>query len=170
MPNRENIIEYRGHLTFSTIGRLLTILKAKMVEKGIALGVYKRILSVMIEVLENIYKYSEKYQNNLYIAKNFIPTFSIGRDEESYFIVSTNPLRIEDAIVLKKKIERINNTDAAGLKLLYRQTISNGHFTEKGGAGLGLIEMVKISNSPIEYSFTPINEEFSLYNLKVVFS
>ncbi len=163
MPNRENIIEYRGHLTFSTIGRLLTILKNKMAEKGITLSVYKRILSVMIEVLENIYKYSEKYQNNLYIAKNFTPTFRIDKDREKYFIVATNPLRVEDAAVLKKKIERINNTDEAGLKLLYRQTISNGQFTENGGAGLGLIELVKISNNPIDYSFTPINKEFSLY-------
>ena len=172
MPNRENIIEYRGHLTFSTIGRLLTILKVKMAENGIKLGVYKRILSVMIEALENIYKYSEKYQSNLYIVKNFIPTFRIDRDKnkDHYYIICSNPVRNEDANVLQKKIERINKINAKELKLLYRQTISNGQFTEKGGAGLGLIEMAKISGNPIEYSFEPINDDFSLYNLRVVFS
>ena len=166
----ENIIKYRGHLTFNTIGRLLTILKIKMAEKGIHVVFYKRMLSVMIEVLENIYKYSDQYQDNSFITKNIIPTFRIDREGDKYCINSTNPIKSKDSIILKNKIDRINNTTKAELKLLYRQTISNGQFTDKGGAGLGLIEMAKISGNPIEYKFDPINEEFLLYDLTVIFT
>ncbi|MCF8379760.1 MAG: SiaB family protein kinase [Bacteroidales bacterium] len=170
MQKPENIIEYKGHLTFNTIGRLLTILKQNMAEKGIELFFYKRMLSVMIEVLENIYKYADQYQNNPYISKNIIPTFRIDRIGDTYQISSTNPIKIKDSVLLRKKIDRINKTTETGLKLLYRQTISNGKFTEKGGAGLGLIEMAKISGNPIQYQFDPINDEFSLYTLKVLFT
>ncbi|MCK4921289.1 MAG: SiaB family protein kinase [Bacteroidales bacterium] len=169
MQKPENILEYRGHVTFNTIGRLINILKLRMVDKGVELFLYKRMLSVMIEVLENIYKNSDQYKDNQYISKNIIPTFRIDREGGAYFINSTNPIKNGDSLVLGKKIEKINNTTQAELKLLYRQTISNGHFTEKGGAGLGLIEMAKISGNPIQYKFEPIDDEFSLYKLTVKF-
>lgn len=170
MQSPESIIEYKGHLTFNTIGRLLTLLKQQMEEKQIEINFYKRILSVMIEVLENIYKNADQYQENQFISKNIIPTFRIARDNQVYFIESTNPIKTRHSEILRKKIARINKANEAELKLLYRQTISNGKFTDKGGAGLGLIEMVKISGNPIQYQFDPIDDEFSLYRLKIVFT
>ena len=169
MPVRETILEFKGHLTFSTIGRLLTLLKHKMVEKGIKIGIYRRILSVMIEALENIYKYSDQYSDNQHIFKNFIPTFKLERIDQLYVIKTTNPIKNADIPNLKKKIELVNSKLAEELNVLYRQTITNGKFTDKGGAGLGLIEMAKITNNPIKYRFEPINDQFSLYHLTLTF-
>lgn len=166
----EIILDFKGLLTFSTIGRLLTLLKHKMVEKGIKIGFYKRILSVMIEALENIYKYSDHYNNDQHILRNFIPTFSLERIDQSYFIKTSNPIRNEDIPKLKDKLELINSKSLEELGLLYRQTIMNGKFTDKGGAGLGIIEMAKITNNPIGYKFEPINKEFSVYFLTLVFN
>jgi len=170
MTNRETILEFTGHLTFSTIGRLLTMLKHKMVEKGIKIGIYKRILGVMIEALENIYKYSDQYQDNQMIDKNYLPTFKLERVDQSYIIKTTSPIKTTDITTLKGKIELVNNKSAEELKLLYRQTITNGQFTAKGGAGLGLIEMAKITNNKLGYRFEPINDDFSLYHLTLTFS
>jgi hypothetical protein len=169
MTNREIILEFTGHLTFSTIGRLLTMLKHKMVEKGIKIGIYKRILGVMIEALENIYKYSDQYHDNQMIEKNYLPTFKLERVNQSYIIKTTSAIKNSDIARLKEKIEIVNSKSAEELKLLYRQTITNGHFTAKGGAGLGLIEMAKITNNTLGYRFEPINDDFSLYHLALTF-
>jgi hypothetical protein len=169
MTNRELILEFTGHLTFSTIGRLLTLLKHKMVEHGIKIGIYKRILGVMIESLENIYKYSDQYQDNQMIEKNYLPTFKLEKVHQSYMIKTTSPIRNTDIVRLKEKIEIVNSKSAEELKALYRQTITNGHFTAKGGAGLGLIEMSKITNNSLGYRFEPINEEYSIYHLTLTF-
>ena len=69
MENGGIILEYKGHLTFSTIGMLLTMLKHKMVQDGIKIGVYKRIMSVMIEALENVYKNFDSYQSSPKIGR-----------------------------------------------------------------------------------------------------
>jgi len=169
MTNRETILEYTGHLTFSTIGRLLTMLKHKMVEKGIKIGIYKRILGVMIEALENIYKYSDQYHDNQMIDKNHLPTFKLERVDQNYVIKTSSPIKNKDVPRLKEKIEIVNSKSADELKVLYRQTITDGHFTAKGGAGLGLIEMAKITNNTLGYRFEPINAEFSLYHLTLTF-
>jgi hypothetical protein len=169
MDNREVILEYTGHLSFSTIGRLLTLLKYKMVEKGIKVGIYKRILSVMIEALENIYKNSDQYSDNSFILNSYIPTFSLEREKGKYSVKVSNP--VHNALIkkLKGKIETVNSKTPEELKIFYRQTISNGHFTPKGGAGLGILEMSKISGNPLVFSFTKINEEYSLFSLEINF-
>lgn len=168
MDNSEIILEYKGHLTFSTIGRLLILLKHKMVQKNIKVGVYKRILSIMIEALENIYKNSDAYQDNANIQKNFVPEFFLTKNNLSYQITVSNPVKNSSVPGLKSKLEMVNSKSPDELRILYRQTISNGQFSEKGGAGLGLIEMAKISGNPLEFSFKPINKEFSYYTLKVI--
>lgn len=170
MGSPEIILDFKGHLTFSTIGRLLTLLKHKMVEKGIKIGVYKRLLSVMIEALENIYKYSDHYFDNAFITRNYVPTFALERLDQKYCIKTTNPIKNSDIPALKDKIDTINSKTGEDLRLYYRQTIMNGRFTDKGGAGLGLIEIVKITNHPLEYRFESINDEFSIYNLIITFA
>ncbi len=170
MQERENIILYEGHLTFSTIGRLLTMLKYQMSEKGIHVAIYKRILSVMIEALENIYKYSDEFHHDEFINRSCIPAFRIDRIQEEYWIECLNPIKNEHIPKLKKKLDIINKADLDGLKLLYRQTISNGEFSEKGGAGLGIIEMAKISGNPVAYKFEKINDQYSSYFISIHFS
>lgn len=167
MENGVVILEYKGHLTFSTIGRLLTMLKHRMVLMEIKVGMYKRILSVMIEALENVYKNSDAYYLDPNIRKTYLPEFQLNKMENAYYIFVSNPIKTTDVEVLKNRLEFINNHSFEDLRILYRQTISDGKFSEKGGAGLGIIEIAKISGNPMEYSFTPINSIYSYYTLKI---
>jgi len=169
MNSEETILEYTGHLTFSTTGRLLTMLKSKLGKKGLNSRFYKPILSVMIEVLENVYKNSDQYLHDLYVCEKYIPHFKLTTHNNSYFIYCSNPIRNEKVEALEKKLELVNSLSVEELRLLYRQTIANGQFTNKGGAGLGIIEMAKISGNPIHFSFEKINSNFSFYSIKILF-
>jgi hypothetical protein len=64
----------------------------------------------------------------------------------------------------------VNDKDRDELKKLYVQTITNGKFSAKGGAGLGFIEMAKTSGNNLEFSFESIDETFSLYTFSVTFN
>ncbi len=164
----EIILEYTGHPTFSTIGNLLVDLKSKIGEKGIGMPAYKRIISIMIESLENIYKYVGRYQDYPDISENYPPKFSLSRLAGNYFIEAGNPIKSSDAGRLKEKLEMMNSRNHEELRALYLHTISDGQFTPKGGAGLGLIEMAKIAAEPLEYLFEPIDDRFYWYSLRVV--
>jgi hypothetical protein len=170
MGDEKIILEYTGHLTFSTVGRLLTILKHKMKKKGLHLGAYKKILSIMIEVLENIYKYSDQYHDIQFIVQNHIPTFKIVQNQESYFIRSSNPIRNLHVPPLKSHLELVNSKSSEELRIFYREKICDGKFSDKGGAGLGIIEIAKISGNPLKFHFEKINEQFSAFHLEVRFN
>ena len=165
MSNYIPIIDYKGNLTFSTISDLIRDLKGKKDEFDIDIVVYKKIISLMIEILENIYKYSDYYSYFIEDHPDCKPVFSLGRNGVDYTIHSANPILRKDINKVKSKIDRINKLNSEEIHLFYRETITNGAFTMKGGAGLGFIEMAKISCHKLQYRFKPLSEMFFNFEL-----
>jgi hypothetical protein len=78
-------------------------------------------------------------------------------------LTTCNPIQNEDIDKLKEHINNINNLDKEGLRQLFRSTLTNGKFSSKGGAGLGFIEMAKVSGEKINFSFETIDDKYSYY-------
>ena len=167
---KELILSHRGTLKYDTIGELINNLKKTVSRLKIKLGIYKKLLLVMIESLENILKYNENFDINSNIRTKFTPEFKIEKDDEKYFLTSVNVIFNKDIPMLENKINHVNTLDSDGLKKLYKSTITNGRFTHKGGAGLGFIEMAKTAGNKLEYNFKTLSTEYSLYTLRVSMS
>jgi len=118
----------------------------------------------MIESLENIYKYDDL------INENYFPKFTIERQDNQFILTAGNPVDKKSIKMLKEKIDCVNKLDKQELRKLYRKTITDGRFSKKGGAGLGFIEMAKISGNKIQYRFEDINKNTSYYILEVKIS
>lgn len=119
----------------------------------------------MIEMLENILKYSEHFDDFTDKNQEYNPEFELNYHPDRFILITRNPVRQKAMDIVSQKIEKLNKCDDEALKKYYRETITNGIFTEKGGAGLGLIEMAKITGRPLVYSFTPIAEGYYWYEL-----
>ena len=89
-----SILSYEGPLTFSTIDRLLTQFKYKAQEYNISFNTYKKLVSVMIEALENIYKYSDRYNQNPDISRKYAPTFKLSINQKSIQLETSNPILV----------------------------------------------------------------------------
>jgi len=96
---------------------------------------------------------------------DYQPEFELILNDEGFILTSRNPVRDKDKIEISSRIDKINTSDDDELKKIYRDTITNGIFTEKGGAGLGFIEMAKITSNSIVYSFKPIDRGFSYFEV-----
>jgi hypothetical protein len=165
-----SILNHKGLLNFSSIDTLLAQFKYVSQEHDIRFKVYKKIITVMIESLENVWKYKDVYETFVADKEQYLPSFSLNMNAEAIRLITSNPIRNEDIEVLKRKIDIVNNKDREELKELYVETITNGKFSNKGGAGLGFIEMAKTSGNNLEYSFEPINDKYSLYTFIVTFN
>jgi len=129
---------------------------------------YKKMISVMIEALENITKYSDQVQCGIEGEEGFCPSCNINRNTRSIELITSNPVRNKDVELLRTRIDNVNKHDRDELKKLYKSTITNGEFTSKGGAGLGFIEMAKTTGNKLEYTFRELQGEYSLYTFRVV--
>jgi hypothetical protein len=55
--------------------------------------------------------------------------------------------------------------DIAEIKNLYKQILNTSEFSEKGGAGLGLIEMAVKTGNKLDFDFVPVDSDFSYFIL-----
>ncbi len=121
----------------------------------------------MIESLENIMKYRECPVPADGNEMGFTPLFSVIKEGDRYFINSCNTLEYNKMESLEKRLINLNNLTPQGIKEFYKETITNGQFSKQGGAGLGLIEMAKISGNKIEYMFQRVNENYVNFSLRI---
>jgi len=165
---KDIILYYKGQLHFDNINELIHSLKEKMKFRSVSYVVYKKILMLMIETLENIIRYRDNFDSTSSIILSYQPEFQIYVDSNSYIIESSNALLKKDIPLLQERLKMLNNLDKNSIRELYKSTITDGKFSEKGGAGLGIIEMAKISDEKLMFSFSDIDENFSYFLLKLV--
>ena len=164
---RKSILSYQGPLSFSTIDWLLSEFKMAAQDHDLSFKTYKKMISVMIEALENISKYSDQFKCNGERTSGFCPSLQISVNDSEIEMETTNPVKKKDVSPLRSRIDKVNSQDSAALKELYRSIITNGEFSAKGGAGLGFIEMAKTTGSKLEYAFENLTKEYSLYTFRV---
>lgn len=126
---------------------------------------YKKLLTLMIEILENVLKYSDHFEGFVLDHPDYHPEFELNLDADGFILTSRNPIRDKDKKEITRRIDKINTSDEDELKKIYRDTITNGIFTEKGGAGLGFIEMAKITTNSIVYLFKTLDKGFSYFEI-----
>jgi hypothetical protein len=101
------------------------------------------------------------------VEKKYAPRFFIQKSNKKYILVSSNLIEKANIPWLENRLTNLNLLDNHGLKELYKLTITDGQFSHKGGAGLGFIEIAKISSNKIRYSFKSVNPDLSYFKFKV---
>jgi hypothetical protein len=164
---RKSILSYRGPLTFSTIDWLLSEFKLAVQEHDISFKTYKKMISVMIEALENVSKYSDQLLCNEEHPQEYCPSCRISCNDSVIEMETSNPVKKKEVNPLRTRIDTVNKHNSQALKELYKSTITNGAFSPTGGAGLGFIEMARTAGTKLEYDFESLSNEYSLYTLRV---
>ena len=68
---------------------------------------------------------------------------------------------------LKERIIKINDLDTLGLKEYYKKVLNNGIVSDKGGGGLGMIDIARKSGHKLEYNFNKIDDQHTFFSLLV---
>lgn len=127
------------------------------------------VFSIFIEQTQNIKNYMSRKENGeAYQSITNSAIVCIGTCEEGYFIWSGNNLENCDIPPLRAQLEVIAALDKEGLKKLYREQLKKEVAPDKIGAGIGLIDIARKASQPIQFSFEPIDEKLSFYEIKVL--
>lgn len=126
----------------------------------------KKLFSVFVEVSQNIMHYSaikEKHDGKDIGVGIIVFT----EDEEYFYIHSGNPIKKEIGNKIKDKVDYINSLSKEELKNLYHERRKLPAESESKGAGLGLIDIVRKSENPIEYEIKPLDNQMNFLHLSV---
>ena len=125
----------------------------------------RRVYHAMIEILQNMNKHSDEIADTNNIGRGL---FMIGKKNKKYFIIASNKIKNGSIDKLKANIKEVNTASLEELNKMHSLQLRNGELSEKGGAGLGLIDIARKTSKNIKYEFIPINARYSYFLLKVV--
>lgn len=161
MSQIKELLIYDGEITFDKIEDILTLFNQRMPETN-SLVCKTRLFSIMVECLENAYRHN-------YTPPDQSPKIKIElSQDESIFILSIgNKIANTELKPFTDKIDNLNKLSFQEIKSVYNETIHKAHISEKGGAGLGLLKILRSSRRPIKYEATGIDDKCSFVTLTI---
>ncbi|MBK9285989.1 MAG: hypothetical protein IPM51_16960 [Sphingobacteriaceae bacterium] len=150
---------YRGDFTQKLTDSILALSETKMEVINEPLKNRKKVYFIMVESLQNITRHQDSE-----VLDGF---FSIHKSSTGFLITSGNVIETKNVEPLKTKFEKLNSMTPEQLKEHYYEVLNEGGFSDKGGAGLGLIEMVRKSGNKLSYEFSKVNDTHSFFYYQI---
>jgi Na+/phosphate symporter len=164
---RNNImLSFKGDITSELLTSILQIMESKLDNLQEEPKIKKKVYNVLVECLQNLYHHldevDEKQEERIRSA-----IFMIGKLDHEYNIITGNYIVNENVASLKSRLEEINLLSKEELKEYYKAVLNNGEMSLKGGGGLGMIDIARKTGGKLDFSFLPIDNEFSFFSLKI---
>ena len=118
--NNVNMI-WCGHISPDVGKEVLSFTETKLSEEDIELKLKRRVFSILVELLDNVAKYSPGKEAE---SKFGMPVAMIKLKDKTYSITTGNLILNSQVAHLKEKIDIINKYDKKGLKEFFVKSLS----------------------------------------------
>ena len=166
MKQGEVIVAYKGVIDSDIIANILTLVETKLEDVDIKNTIKKRLYNILVEGLQNLYHHVD-------MPKDFTKTeqesnigiFILSYTDDGFRMSTGNFVKHEKIDSIQQKIDNINSLSPEELKDFYKFVLNNQTFSEKGGGGLGLIDIARKTGNKLEYNFIKYDSEYDFFNL-----
>jgi hypothetical protein len=165
--NKDDLtLAYLGNFNDSITDKVIDL--AEIFLETHNLGKLKRRASFLVaECFQNITRHGVvKGQEDIFTLRK--KGFFIRIQNNLCYISSANLVSDNEIPLLKQKIEHVNGLDKPALDSLHKIVLEEGTLSEKGGAGLGLIEMARKTGQKLYYSFDALSDNHSFFYLMIL--
>lgn len=164
MQEREITLVYEGEITHQITKAFTSLAEMEMAKEEEEGSVQRKVFHVMVECLQNVSKHADTpgLSDHKYAGRGI---FLVSRGENCYHVISGNLVEQSKVEQLKASLDTINAMSKEDLNTLYKERMRAGTLSEKGGAGLGFIDIVRKTGNPLEYHFMEIDEGHQFFTL-----
>lgn len=166
MERKNIMLSFKGDMSTDLLTSILQVIENKLDRFGESPKVKKRIFNILVECLQNLYHHIDQPPVQL---KGDTPSVivMVAKNVTGYSIITGNFMLRNNADMLKKTLEKINGMTQEEVKDLYKSVLADGKMSEKGGGGLGMIDIARKSGEKLEYGFIPFGDGSSFFSLNV---
>ncbi len=166
------ILSHYGAISPGAITIMLNEIEHAINERNEKSKLRKKVYNVMIEALQNLYHHTDDPPKNVIdkFGKNFA-TFVLKKEsDDNYSFTSGNFINKNRIKFLKDRMDQINYLNSEELKILYKLILNNDEFSDKGGGGLGLVDIAKRTGHEYNYTFNNYTDDFYFFCLTITIS
>lgn len=144
----KNHIEYLGRMSSEVRIQLLDLLKVVSLANLGQRNDLKKLCGIALELLDNAQRYGTSPDVN----------FGWRIEGDSLVVTITNHASQKDAERLVEIVESINAMTTEEVAEAFRNQLMNEGFGEKGGAGLGMLQIAKKTGSRLSARIAPASD------------
>ncbi|MCS6904378.1 MAG: SiaB family protein kinase [Bacteroidia bacterium] len=162
------IFVYQGEVTAELVSSILHMMENKLDGDGEDKKIKKKVFNVMVECLQNVYHHLDTLEVSVDDTEvnDRTALLMIGKEEKDYYVITGNHVLNERVAALRSRLEKVNSCDKNELKNLYQSILNDGELSEKGTAGLGMIDIARKSGQKLGYDFHPVSDKYSFFSLE----
>ena len=160
------MLSFKGEVTSDLLTSILQIMESKMETLEEPPKIKKKVYNILVECLQNLYHHLDDDDYKTKINEKSA-LFMIRKVDGEYSIMTGNFISTENVETMKRRLDTINEMDQDELKVYYKEVLNNGEMSDKGGGGLGMIDIARKSGKKLEYNFNPIDDNYSFFSLNI---
>lgn len=163
------MLSFKGDITSELMTSILQIMESRLENMGEDPKVKKKVYNVLVECLQNLYHHidEEPIKDDPIFNGSKSAIFMIGISPNGYSIMTGNYIKTKKVESLEDRLDQINALDPDALKALYKEVLNNDIVSEKGGGGLGMIDIARKTGQKLDYAFSAVNNEYSFFSLNI---
>jgi hypothetical protein len=162
MKEHEITLAYEGDINHQIMKTFTTLAEGNMSKIDESEALQKKVYHVMVECLQNISKHAVHPEDEADTEYNR-GIFLISRNNQVYNVTTGNIIKKEKISYLTEVIDHVNSLNKNQLNELYKKQLREGHLSDKGGAGLGFIDIRRKTGKDLEYQFLPLSDSHSFF-------
>ncbi len=167
MERKNIMLSFKGDMSTDLLTSILQLIENKLDRFGESAKVKRRMFNILVECLQNLYHHIEKPKLTGSDHEQPSVIIMIAKNVTGYSIITGNFMLNNNADDLKRRLEEINSMSTEDIKSLYKSVLADGKLSEKGGGGLGIIDIARKSGEKLEYGFVPFTDGSSFFSLNV---
>ena len=153
----KTLLSYNGDITTEYIDSVVEYVNT-LDEKP---ALIRKICFLIVETLQNVIHHSDKNENG-----NTFAYFELIKDD-GYIIKTGNLISKDNTRELEKRLECVISSTEEEIKDKIKNRLMDENFTDKGGAGIGLLSIKKKVNEGMIYNIEYFLEKYNMIHFEI---
>lgn len=162
------MLSFKGNLSPDLIAAVVDLVERKLEVLESDHRMRKRVFNVVVECLQNLYHHNLDHAPGTgQDTSSSHGVVMIAQADKGYSVLTGNSMADTEVTHLKEKLDRVNGCEPEQLRDMYKSILGDGRFSNRGGGGLGLIDIARKSGKKLEYGFIPLDDGNTFFSLNV---
>jgi hypothetical protein len=168
MESDNVLLSFKGDITSDLTASVLHIIEQRLIEMNENPKLRKKVYNVMVECLQNLYHHIDELPRvRQEEASKRAAIFMVGMNAGGYTITTGNYIDSTRVDGFAGRLDRINSMTSDELKAFYKEILNNDERSDKGGGGLGMIDIARKTGKKLNYDFIPVDDKLSFFSLNI---
>jgi hypothetical protein len=168
MQKSNVMLSYQGALDGALIEGLIQTADKALKHSKAKLCVKRRVINILVECLQNSFHYlCEQLTSESADAIKASPFLLLSQTQEQYSIYTGNYVTDTRAEMLKERLNTLNAMETAEIKAYYLKVLGRDELAQKGGAGLGLVDIWRRARHKVSYNFEETESGYTMFSMLI---